>query len=1001
MKAKTIGVLTPLLDGFYFNGILQGIHQTAKAQNANLILFQTMDAMMSKVTYNRFLAADDIDGWIVLLNAVTDPKYIQELEKAGTPIICSPYKDGFTNPTAFVVDNEQGGYDSVSHLIGHGHRDIACVFSSRNPECVLRYEGYIRALKEHLIPFRPELIYDMSDLWEDDGVQAALSMKQRGFDFTAIAAFSDMLSIGIMDTLQGWNMRIPEDIAIIGFDNLDAARQKSMSSVEQPLFSRGCHMANILMQQMRAPSTEYDRIFKEPTTLILRESCGCHPSELHIPSVEQPSKNPQESIDYLAKVIQRNHHIAHEMVRTDGNKIKDLSWLKFTDYTWACLALWGENNHLVIDSIYTTKGSSPVVAGQTFPERSFPPSSLHLCMESDEAMSIHTIRTEKQEWGYMLLIGKINDKNRTSNYQYDTMTHSLDLVAYTLERDLMYQDAHDREVRLEIVTSTTNDGIFDWDLKTNQMSWNQKIRRILGDTDTDMMSEEFFSRLHPEDYDEHIWALQQHLENGVPFQSEFRIKQNDSRYTWISATGEAIRNAEGTPVRMIGSVVDITERKRSEERIRHIAYHDSLTELPNRRHIYDRISEQCHRASRFAVMLLDLDRFKNINDSLGHSVGDALLQQVARLLQDITGPSDIVARLGGDEFIILSRNISGQQEALDLAETIVSSMDTQFQIQGHFVFVTPSIGISFFPEHGFDQEMLVKNADLAMYHAKENGKNQVQSYDDRMSAVSLERLTLENHLRGALDNDEFQLYYQPQYDTANSRIVGMEALIRWFSPEFGMVTPLKFIPLAEETGLILPISEWVLKQACRDNKQLLDEGYQPLIVSVNISADHFTDMHFVRKVESILSETGLPPELLCLEITESVAIRNLELTIRHLNNLIALGVQIALDDFGTGQSSLSLVKSLPLHMIKIDRAFVNDMTQSDSNMAIFDTILSLTRGLKLESCAEGVETAEQFQIIRDKHCSLVQGYFFSKPVPLQDLAAFLREMGSGPLLYMD
>lgn len=1001
MKAKTIGVLAPLLDGFYFNGILQGIHQTIKAQNANLILFQTMDAMMTKVTYQRFLAADHIDGWIVLLNAVTDSQYIQELEMIGKPIICSPFKGAFTSSSTFVIDNEQGGYDSVSHLIQHGHLDIACVFSSRNPECILRYEGYVKALKEHNIPFRRELVYDMSDLWEDDGIQAAHFMKQRNFGFSAIAAFSDMLAIGIMDTLQAWNIRIPEDIAIIGFDNLEAACQKSLSTIEQPLFNRGCHMADILLRQMNDHALTSVKLYKEPTILILRESCGCHPVDLSIPSIESPSINPQESIEYLSKVIQRNHHIAHEMVKTDGNKIKDLSWLQFTDYTWACLALWCEDECLAIDSIYSTKRSSPIMTGQKFAERSFPPTSVHSIMEPDEALSIHTIRTDDREWGYILLIGKINDKNRTSNYQNDTLTHSLDFVAYTLERDAIYEDAVDRETRLEIVTSTTNDGIFDWDLITKKMSWNQKIRRILGDTDTNMNEREFFRRLHPDDLFDLYWTLQQHFEEGVPFQTEFRIQQNDNRYTWVSAAGEAIRDAEGIPVRMIGSIVDITERKKSEERIRHIAYHDTLTELPNRRHIYDRISEQCRRKDQFAVMLLDLDRFKNINDSLGHSIGDRLLQEMARLLQEKTGPNDIVARLGGDEFIILSRNLKEQETALALADTIVTSMNTQFEIEGHFVFVTASIGISFYPEHGIDQETLVKNADLAMYHAKENGKNQVQSYNERMSTVSLERLTLETHLRGALDNGEFQLYYQPQYDTASNKIVGMEALIRWFSPEFGMVPPLKFIPLAEETGLILPISEWVLKQACQDNKLLIDGGYEPLIVSVNISADHFTDMNFVQKVECILGETGLPPNQLCLEITESVAILNLELTIRHLNNLIALGVYIALDDFGTGNSSLSLVKSLPLHVIKIDRAFVNDMTQSDTNMAILDTILSLTRGLKLESCAEGVETAEQFEIIRDKRCSLVQGYFFSKPVPLMDLAAFLTEMGSGPCDYIE
>ncbi|NMO95540.1 EAL domain-containing protein [Paenibacillus lemnae] len=996
MNTKTIGVLTPLLDGFYFNGILQGIHHAVRTNNAHLILFQTMDSQMSRVTYQRFLGMEEIGAWIVLLNAVTDPSYIEQLEKTGKPIICSPYQGGFHNAGIFIVNNEQGGYDSTSHLIQHGHQRIASVFSSKNPECLLRHEGYLRALNEHDIPYDPELVYDMDDLWEANGVHAANLMKQRGFPFTAVTVASDMMAIGIAETIRQWGLSVPDDIAIIGFDNMDAARQKSITSVEQPLFSRGSHMAEILLQQMDGGMEQTAHLYKEPTALVIRESCGCKPTESYIPSVEMPAKNAQETIDYLARVIQRNHHIAHEMVRADGSKIKDLSWLKFTDYSWACLALWNASGSLTIDSIYTSKTESPLAAGETYEEQCFPPSSLHSLMKPDEALSIHTIRTEDREWGYMVLIGRIDDNNRTSNYKFDTMTHSLDLVAYTLEREAMYQEARDREARIEIVTSTTNDGIFDWDLKNHEISWNKKIIRILGNIGTNMHAKELFERIYPDDRRGLIRIIQQHFREHMLFHAEFRLRQADNHYAWVSAAGEAIRDADGTPLRMIGSIVDITERKLSEERIRYIAYHDALTDLPNRRHIYEQIAERCRAGGRFAVMLLDLDRFKNINDSLGHSVGDKLLQQIARLLHSLTGPGDMVARLGGDEFIILSGRLDQPKDAARLAEQIVSSMGSQFRIDGHFVFVTPSIGISYFPEHGTDQETLVKNADLAMYHAKENGKNQVQSYDPRMSTVSLERLTLENHIRGALDNKEFQLYYQPQYDTESSRIVGMEALIRWFSPEHGMITPLKFIPLAEETGLILPISEWVLSQACSDNKLLLDQGFEPLIVSVNISADQFTDMHFVSQVERILTHTGLPAELLCLEITESVAIRNLELTIRHLNDLITLGVQIALDDFGTGNSSLSLVKSLPLHMIKIDRAFVRDMTLSPANMAVFDTILSLARGLNLECCAEGVETAEQFKIVSDKYCGLVQGYFFSKPVPLSDLDAFLREMGSGP-----
>lgn len=994
MKKRTIGVLTPLLDGFYFNGILQGIHQIAVEQHANLVLIQTMDSIMSKVTYQWHLAADYIDGWIIILNAVSDKEYVKRIEMMQKPIICTPNLSDFGKATTFLLDNEHGGYMTTRHLIEHGHRDIACIYTKMNPESVERFKGYVRALEEHGIAVDPIRIFEVESLWDESGVAAAGEMLRRGFPLTAVTASSDMVAIGLMDVLRRWGKRVPEDIAVIGFDNLDLARRISLTSVNQPLFGRGMRMATRLLEEIEDASLVQTRqVFSETASLVPRHSCGCEPVN---PSegLFEIHQNGLETIDYLSSVIHRNHQIGRELVKANAQKIKDLSWLSSTEYTWGCLALWSASaeERLQIESVYSKKMEPLLRKGEIYEEGTFPPASIYDMLTEEEVLSIYTVRTEARNWGFILLIGRVNDKNRTSNYQYDTMTHSLDLLAYALEREVMYEHAREREHRLEIVSTTTNDGIFDWELASNTMVWNRKILRILGTGgDTTMTAGDFFGRLHPDDTERLQQHFNRHVSEREPFHTEFRLHNDAQSYIWVEAAGEVVRDAADQPVRMIGSIRDITERKEAEERIRYIAYHDALTDLPNRRYFNERIDKQieCTGAS-FALMLLDLDRFKLINDSLGHTAGDLLLQRVAALIAEQLRPEDTVARLGGDEFIVLCPNLTDPQEPLQMAERIFGALSTRHMLNGHSVHVTCSMGVSLYPEHGGDHETLVRNADIAMYEAKSSGKNRLQIYREQMSAVSRDKLRMENCLRGALDSGEFELYYQPQYDVKGERVIGMEALIRWFSPELGAVSPMSFIPLAEETGLINAITEWVLRTACRDNQRLLEAGLAPMLVSVNISALDFMEADFVARVRDILQETGLPPQLLCLELTETAAIQNLELTIQQLRNLMDCGIKIALDDFGTGNSSLSLLKMLPLHRIKIDRAFVKDMAQQDENRAIFSTIVGLTRGLKLESCAEGIETAEQYEIIREMACSLVQGYYIAKPLPFGEFQRFLQ-----------
>jgi predicted signal transduction protein with EAL and GGDEF domain len=404
------------------------------------------------------------------------------------------------------------------------------------------------------------------------------------------------------------------------------------------------------------------------------------------------------------------------------------------------------------------------------------------------------------------------------------------------------------------------------------------------------------------------------------------------------------------------------------------------------------------------MLFLDLDRFKQINDTLGHSVGDRLLQGVADRLRkclrsgdtiarggdSARGSGDNVARLGGDEFIVSLTDLTRVEDVQKVAYRILEALKEPFRIEKHEVFVTTSIGISLFPYDGTDLETLLKNADAAMYHAKDAGRSNFQFYSKSMNAAAEKRLTLENKLRRALERGEFQLHYQPLIDVDTWRIVGAEALIRWRHPELGLVSPAEFVPLAEETGLIVPIGEWVLRTACVQIQKWHELGNRDLFMAVNISGRQFSQEALVATIEQAVRATGADPKCLELEITESVLMHNAEETVQTLEVLKAMGPRISVDDFGTGYSSLSYLRRFPIHTLKIDRSFVNDVTTDPGDAAIVSAIIAMARGLSLEVIAEGVETPDQRTFLLQEGCRLMQGYLFGRPVPAEDFETLLK-----------
>jgi diguanylate cyclase (GGDEF)-like protein/PAS domain S-box-containing protein len=496
---------------------------------------------------------------------------------------------------------------------------------------------------------------------------------------------------------------------------------------------------------------------------------------------------------------------------------------------------------------------------------------------------------------------------------------------------------------------------------------------------------------------EEDWARHRvQLERHEPFYDfEMRRPDVEGRERWSSVSGRPIFDSQGKFKGYRGVGRDITARKANEERIQYLATHDGLTNLPNRAlfgEILNRTIQSSLRYNRkFAVLFIDLDRFKLINDTLGHEAGDMLLKLISDRLMQCLRTSDVVARLGGDEFVVLVHEVNDPKYVAMVADKILASIVQPIMLLDQECRVTASIGICMYPANAQDEQSMMKNADVAMYRAKEEGKNNYQFFSEDIKTQSLERLALETSLRRALERQQFFLHYQAKLDLKTRQITGVEALLRWQHPELGVVPPLQFIPLAEETGLIVQIGQWVLNTACAQNAAWQREGIPPICMAVNLSARQFADEFLLDHIAAALRESGMDPQLLELELTESLVIQNPERAIKLLLAIKKLGVRLAIDDFGTGYSSLGQLKHFPIDTLKVDRSFIRDIPRNAEDKAITKAIIAMGKTLSMTVVAEGVETEEQETFLRDEACDEIQGFFFSKPIAPDKFAELFRE----------
>jgi diguanylate cyclase (GGDEF)-like protein/PAS domain S-box-containing protein len=548
------------------------------------------------------------------------------------------------------------------------------------------------------------------------------------------------------------------------------------------------------------------------------------------------------------------------------------------------------------------------------------------------------------------------------------------------------------------IFDTINEGVAVTDASNNIMLVNPAFSAITGYSATEAIGKNpriLHSGLMDKVFYDKMW---QSIKKTGRWQGEItdRRKNGESYIEWLSIS--TMKDERGEFSHHIAVVSDISERKAAEERMVYIAQHDFLTGLPNRMMLHDRLTQAIAHAEReqrkVAVMFLDLDRFKAINDTLGHLTGDKLLQLVAGRINCVARTSDTVSRLGGDEFAIMLPYIENTDDIAMIALKLLASIAGPCVIDGNEIEVTTSIGISVFPEDGTDSESLIAHADAAMYQAKGNGRNNYQFFTREMNRRTLERILIKNKLSHALERNELFLLYQPQVDLQSGHIIGAEALVRWDNPLYGKVLPAQFIPIAEENGLIPPIGEWVLREACRQNQEWRKLGLMKITMAVNISSVQFRQKNLGETIKAILSESGLTPSGLELEITEGVVMQDAEAAILFLEDMKAMGLKLSVDDFGTGYSSLSYLKRFPIDKFKIDQSFVRDLTTDTDDAVIVSTIISMAHSLKLKVIAEGVETAEQLAFLKQQGCDEIQGYYFSQPVSAEEFRKLLSS-GSG------
>ena len=1010
-------MLSPVTGGFYYGKIVAGIAREVAAVNGRVVLMQTLDAglasdeVISAPDFTTPTAWDHIDGVISIASA-THRNYLHRLRAAGKAVVlASDEIDGFIAPSA-TPDNAIGVTEAVDHLLGHGHTRIGYAANLIQPDMRARHDAYRTAMVAHGIDPHRKWFFDAFDNGELGGRDVAQQVVAADMPITALILATDRNAIGCMARLDELGVRVPDQLAIVGFDGLEvgAHTRPTLSTVLQSFVEIGASAAQLLLALLRNEHVE-PRPYLSKSKFLARGSCGCADEDLELEVDDRVGFwRDQATTQFERSALRENsmreqYEISRQLLDHERADPRLLQWLDATSVRGAVLGLWDDvpGGRLRVVGMYDRDDVLSSSVGANYSPEQFPPKGLVELADphANEVTIVVPVKARGLDFGLLAVAGEVD---ALSNNGRETHNQWAALLTAALEQQTLIENVRSSEERYGLWAEATNDGLWDWDLATNTVYYSARCMELLGRAyhGASTGPSVWFDAVHPDDLDrvreELRIAVSGRLQTVV---FEHRVRSLDGSYRCLSCRALPVGPATGPAGRIVGSIHDSEPRKQLEERLRQGALFDEVTGLPNRKLFLERLEfaisdARAPAALRYAVVFLDLDGFKLVNDSLGHLAGDHLLSQVGQRLRAALRPADLAARFGGDEFALLLHNLQ-PQAITPIVERMQAALAAPITVDGHQVAVTASVGIAT-SEGGYSNaEDVLRDSDIAMYHAKSVRPGSFALFDISMRAAAIARMELQSEIRQALDREEFEVYYQPIVSLDSDTTDRFEAFVRWRHPQRGLVPPIGFLADLEEIGLIVPLGRWVISEVCRQVAQW-NTSYDGLInVSVNISHREFADPGLLPHIVRCIAAHGLQPANLTLDITEGVIRRKPEAAFTLIESLHAAGVGVQIGGVGTGMSSLHALHLFPIQALKIDRAFIHDLDVDARTAKLVQIIVDIGQTLGFDVVAEGVETEAQLRVLRELGCRTAQGFLFTEPVDAASAVQLLgRSLGHRP-----